>query len=153
MSKTPPDRPRGVLINTWIAGELVNDLLGRNLRAAGVKRDFYGTLSVIGVWGPLTPSEVAERTGTPLTTVSDRLRRMVADGDVERMAHPGDGRSHHVRLTPEGDARWKRGWPALQMTIDSVVGNLERPLNEVEDVLIELIDALVKASQEPAPIS
>jgi DNA-binding MarR family transcriptional regulator len=78
---------------------------------------------------------------------------MVADGDVERMAHPGDGRSHHVRLTPEGDARWKRGWPALQMTIDSVVGNLERPLNEVEDVLIELIDALVKASQEPAPIS
>ena len=150
---TPPSRPRGLLINVWIAGELVSALLARNLVEEGVHSDFYGTLSVIGVWGPLTPSEVAERTGTPLTTVSDRLRRMVADGDVERMAHPGDGRSHHVRLTPEGDARWKRGWPALQMTIDSVVGNLERPLNEVEDVLIELIDALVKASQEPAPIS
>ena len=74
----------------------------------GVDTDFYGTLSVIGALGPLTPSEVAERTGTPLTTVSDRLRRMVADGDVERVANPGDGRSHLVRLTAEGDARWQQ---------------------------------------------
>ena len=63
---------------------------------------FYGTLSVIGVWGPLTPSKVAELTGTPLTTVSDRLRRMVSDGDVERVAHPEDGRSHLVQLTDAG---------------------------------------------------
>ena len=149
----PPDRPRGLLINAWIASELVQTILDRELQADGVDASFYGTLSVIGVWGPLTPSEVAERTGTPLTTVSDRLRRMVADGDVERVAHPGDGRSHHVRLTAEGDAHWRRGWPALQRTADAVAANLERPLDEVQDALMELVDALAKVSHQATPIS
>jgi DNA-binding MarR family transcriptional regulator len=114
---------------------------------------FYGTLSVIGVWGPLTPSKVAELTGTPLTTVSDRLRRMVADGDVERVAHPGDGRSHLVQLTEAGDAHWKQGWPALQRTIAEVTANLERPVDEVEGSLEDLIEALRKSATAPTPIS
>lgn len=149
---TPPSRPRGLLINIWIAGELAAALLERNLAEDGVHIDFFGTLSVIGVWGPLTPSELAERTGTPLTTVSDRLRRMVADGDVERVAHPDDGRSHLVRLTPEGDARWRQGWPALRRTIDQVAAKLERPVDDVQDMLVELIDALNTASREVTPI-
>jgi DNA-binding MarR family transcriptional regulator len=148
-----PPRPRGLLINVWIAGELVSTLLDRNLVAEGVQSDFYGTLSVIGVWGPLTPSDLAERTGTPLTTVSDRLRRMVADGDVERVAHPDDGRSHLVRLTADGDTRWRQGWPALQRTIDQVAANLDRPVDEVQDVLVELVDALNEASRGVIPIS
>jgi len=152
VSTEPPDRPRGLLINVWIAGELVSVLLDRNLVEEGVHTDFYGTLSVIGVWGPLTPSELAEKTGTALTTVSDRLRRMVADGDVERVAHPGDGRSHLVQLTPEGDARWRRGWPALQRTLEQIAANLERPVDEVQDVLVELIDALNKAARPATPV-
>jgi DNA-binding MarR family transcriptional regulator len=148
----PPPRPRGLLINVWIAGELVSALLDRNLVEEGAQSDFYGTLSVIGVWGPLTPSELAERTGTPLTTVSDRLRRMVADGDVERVAHPEDGRSHLVRLTTTGDARWRKGWPALQRTIDQIAANLDRPVDEVQDMLVELIDALTKASRGVTPM-
>jgi len=148
-----PDRPRGLLINAWIASELVGQLLDRNLKADGVETAFFGTLSVIGVWGPLTPSEVAERTGTPLTTVSDRLRRMVAAGDVERVAHPGDGRSHHVQLTPKGDAHWREGWPALQRTIAEVEAQLERPADDVLDTLEDLIDAFRKAAAQPSPVS
>jgi DNA-binding MarR family transcriptional regulator len=150
---TPPDRPRGLLINTWIASELAGALLERNLAEDGVESPFFGTLSVIGIWGPLTPSEVAERTGTPLTTVSDRLRRMVAEGDVERVSHPEDGRSHLVRLTAGGDRHWKQGWPALRRTIDQVEANLERPVDDVQDTLLDLIDALRKAATQPAPIS
>ncbi len=153
MSATPPERPRGLLINTWIASELAGALLERNLVDDGVDSPFFGTLSVIGVWGPLTPSEVAERTGTPLTTVSDRLRRMVAEGDVERVSHPGDGRSHHVRLTAAGDAHWKEGWPALQRTIAQVEANLERPVEDVQDTLLDLIAALRKASTATSPVS
>ena len=149
----PPDRPRGILINTWIASELVSALLERRLADEGVLTGFYGTLSVIGVWGPLTPSKVAELTGTPLTTVSDRLRRMVADGDVERVAHPEDGRSHHVQLTPKGDAHWKQGWPALQRTIADVTANLERPVDEVEGSLEDLIESLRKTAMTANPVS
>jgi len=148
-----PERPRGFLINAWIANELVNALLARNLAEEGVDSGFYGTLSVIGVWGPLTPSDVADKTGTPLTTVSDRLRRMVADGDVERVAHPADGRSHLVQLTPEGDARWRQGWPALQRTIAQVGDNLERPVEEVEAALEDLLAALRRAARTTTPVS
>jgi DNA-binding MarR family transcriptional regulator len=150
---TPPDRPRGLLINTWIASELVDAVLSRNLADDGIDASFYGTLSVIGVWGPLTPSDVAEKTGTPLTTVSDRLRRMVAAGDVERVAHPEDGRSHHVRLTEAGDAHWRQGWPALQRTIAQVEANLERPVDDVLAALDDLIDALRKTAAQPTPVS
>ncbi len=153
MSATPPERPRGFLINTWIANELVNAVLSRNLAADGIDSAFYGTLSVIGVWGPLTPSDVADKTGTPLTTVSDRLRRMVENGDVERVAHPADGRSHLVQLTPAGDGRWRQGWPALRRTMEQVSGNLERPVEEVEAALEDLLEALRKAATAPAPVS
>jgi DNA-binding MarR family transcriptional regulator len=149
----PPDRPRGLLINTWIANELLAALLERNLTEDGARINFFATLSVIGVWGPLTPSEVAERTGTPLTTVSDRLRRMVENGDIERIAHPDDGRSHLVRVTPAGDARWRSGWPAIQRTIAQLEANLERPVEEIQDALVELIDAAQKASSQTSPVS
>ena len=111
----------------------------------GSTPSFYGTLSVIGVWGPLTPSEVAEQTGTPLTTVSDRLRRMVEDGDVERVAHPDDGRSHLVQLTEQGDAHWRAGLAGA--AADDRAGQREpRPARStsVEGALEDLIEALRK---------
>jgi DNA-binding MarR family transcriptional regulator len=142
-----PRRPRPLLLDLWIANELMSALLAHNLEDDGVHADFYGTLSVIGVFGPITPSELAERTGSPLTTVSDRVRRLVADGDVKRVPNPGDGRSHLLELTKRGDTSWRRGWPALQKTISEISTNLERPVDEVHDALEDLIAALRKASR------
>jgi DNA-binding MarR family transcriptional regulator len=139
-------RPRPLLLNIWIASELMSAHLAQNLEADGIDSDFYGTLSVIGAFGPLTPSEVAERTGAPLTTVSDRVRRMVEDRDVERVPNPADGRSHLVQLTKRGDTKWRRGWPALQKTIREISENLDRPVDEVHDALEDLIAALRKTS-------
>jgi len=150
VSDTTP-RPRPLLLNIWIASELMAALLDRNLVLEDVHTDFYGTVSVIGAFGPLTPSELAERTGVPLTTVSDRIRRIVEDGDAERIPNPADGRSHLVRLTEEGDTRWRRGWPALQRTIQQISDNLDRPVDEVHDALEELIEALRAASREVTP--
>jgi DNA-binding MarR family transcriptional regulator len=144
-------RPRPLLLNVWIAGELVASLLDRNLALEDVHTDFYGTLSVIGAFGPLTPSELAERTGVPLTTVSDRIRRIVDDGDAERIPNPEDGRSHLIRLTQEGDTRWRRGWPALQKTIEQISDNLSQPVEQVHDALEDLIEALRKASRQSTP--
>lgn len=143
--------PRPLLLDVWIAGELVASLLDRNLALEGVDTDFYGTVSVIGAFGPLTPSELAERVGAPLTTVSDRVRRIVEDGDAERIPNPHDGRSHLVRLTAEGDTRWRNGWPALRRTIEQISENLERPVDDVHDAVDDLIEALRKASGALTP--
>ena len=72
---------------------------------------------------------------------------MVESGDVERVAHPADGRSHRVRLTEAGDVHWRQGWPALQRTIAQVEANLTRPVDDVQDALDDLIEALRKASR------
>jgi DNA-binding MarR family transcriptional regulator len=142
-----PRRPRPLLLNIWIANELMAALLDRNLRVDGVDSDFYGSLSVIGAFGPLTPSELAERTGAPLTTVSDRVRRMVDSRDVERIPNPADGRSHLLQLTKRGDTKWRKGWPALQKTIREISDDLDRPVDEIHDALEDLIAALRKASR------
>ena len=139
VSATPRARGRSC-IDTWIASELVATLLGRNLAArrtcnSGLLRDAERDRRV----GAADAERGRDANGTPLTTVSDRLRRMVADGDVERVANPDDGRSHHVRLTAEGDARWRRGWPALQTTIEQIGDNLEQPGRRGRDAIEELI--------------
>jgi DNA-binding MarR family transcriptional regulator len=144
---TKPRRPRPLLLDIWIASELMAALLERNLEEDGVASEFYGSLSVIGAFGPLTPSELAERTGTPPTTVSDRVRRLVARREVQRVPNPADGRSYLLQLTKRGDANWRRGWPALQRTIREISGNLERPVDDVHDALEDLIAATRKASR------
>lgn len=142
-----PRPPRPLLLNIWVAGELVGSVLDRQLEDDGVDSYAWGTLSVIGAFGPLTPSELAARTGRPLTTVSDLVRKLVERGDVERLPNPADGRSHVLRVTSRGDSRWRAGWPALQATVRAIERNLERPLDDVHDALEDLLAALRQASR------
>jgi DNA-binding MarR family transcriptional regulator len=140
--------PGALLLDIWVAGELLTALLDRNLAAAGVEPYGWGTLSVIGAHAPITPSELAARTGRPLTTVSDVVRKLIERGDVERLPNPDDGRSYLLQLTKRGDQNWRRGWPALRSTIRAVSTRLDRPAEEVHDAVWDLITALREASRE-----
>jgi DNA-binding MarR family transcriptional regulator len=140
-------RPRPLLLDIWVAGELLAAALDRRLEEDGVDPYAWGTLSVIGALGPLTPSELAARTGRPLTTVSDLVRKLVERGDVERLPNPDDGRSYVLRVTKRGDRRWRAGWPALQATVRDIESNLERPADEVHDALEDLLSALRATSR------
>jgi DNA-binding MarR family transcriptional regulator len=140
-------RPRPLLLDIWVAGELLTAVLDRRLAERGLDPYGWGTLSVIGAHGPLTPSDLAARTGRPLTTVSDVVRRLVERGEVERAANPDDGRSHLLRLTKSGDKSWRAGWPALQETVRAISENLERPVDEIHDAIEDLIAALQEASR------
>jgi DNA-binding MarR family transcriptional regulator len=142
-----PDRPRPLLVDIWTASELLGGLLDRKLEAAGLDPNGWGTLSVIGAFGPLTPSDVAWRTGRPLTTTSDLIRRLVERGEVERLPNPEDGRSQILRLTKEGEKAWRAGWPAVDTTLRDLAANLDRPLDEIHDTIEDLIAALREASR------
>lgn len=135
-------RPRPLLLDIWVAGELLDTVLSRNLAEHDVDGYGYGTLSIIGAFGPLTPSELATRSGRPLTTMSDVVRKLVERGDVERISNPDDGRSYLLRLTRRGDAAWRRGWPALRATIRSIEDNTDAPIEDLHDAIEELIAAL-----------
>ena len=141
------------MLHIWVASEVATALLEASLRADGVDSSFYGTLSLIGAFGPMTPSELAERSGSPPTTVTDRVRRLVEKGDVERVPNPEDGRSHLLRLTKRGDAEWRRGWPALRKTNNEIAKHLHRPVAEVDEMLQELIEAAEQATRNLNTIS
>ena len=99
--------------------------------------------TLLALGGEPSPTALAQRMGAPLTTVSDRLNRLVERGHAERIKNPLDGSSALFRLSDEG---WKASAPcspnspaAHEPRSDSV------PVPEVRRGLQALQDALRRA--------
>src|SRR4051794_34035203 len=113
-SAAPPERRLSLLLLLVAAHQRMGQVVERELSADGVDGSHYGTLSLIGAFGPLRLTEVASSLGLPLTTASDIVRRLESRGHVRRRANPDDGRSFLFELSARGDREWRRGWGALQ---------------------------------------
>jgi MarR family transcriptional regulator, multiple antibiotic resistance protein MarR len=129
MAATPSasERRLSLLLLLVAASQRMGQLVGRELAAEGVEASDYALLSLIGVRGPVRLTEVAAELGMPLTTGSDAIRRLEAAGRVERLPNPEDGRSSLFRLSPKGDAEWRRGWPALRRIDARLLQELDDP--------------------------
>ena len=112
----------------------------RELAADGVDSTHYGTLSLIGAYGPLRLTEIASSHGMPLTTASDVVRRLEARGHVRRRPNPDDGRSFLFELSARGDREWRRGWGAIQRILEG----LDVDHDEMRDALTQLNDAFAR---------
>ena len=135
------ERWPNVLFQTYIASNLVAGVLERAFASHGLDLDDFGLSSAIGVWGPITPTELSARVGMPPTTLSSALARLDRRGHVRRRPNPGDGRSYLVELTEAGDTAWRAGWPALQDAIAALERELGGSLDEVQDAIERLQDA------------
>jgi DNA-binding MarR family transcriptional regulator len=91
-----------VLLQSFITGQLASELLRRELDAAGMTPNQFGVQSVIGAFGPLTPTELAARLGMAQPTVSAWIKRLTDEGQIERRPHPTDGRSYLLEVTDAG---------------------------------------------------
>ncbi len=116
-----------LLLLVVAAHQRLGQLVERELSADGVGVNDYALLSLIGVRGPVRLTEVASALGMPLTTTSDAVRRLEARGRVARLQNPSDGRSTLFELSPDGDAEWRRGWPALTRIDASLAELLDDP--------------------------
>ncbi|HEX5582948.1 MarR family winged helix-turn-helix transcriptional regulator [Gaiella sp.] len=112
--QTAPERRLSLLLLVLAANQRLGRLVERELAADGIAAADYGLLSLVGARGPVRLTEVATELGMRLTTASDAMRRLEARGHATRGPNPEDGRSVLFALTAEGDAEWRRGWPALQ---------------------------------------
>ena len=130
-----------VLFQTYVAANLLGAVLERAFAARGLSRDDFGLASAIGVWGPITPTELSARVGMPSTTLSSALARLDRRGHVRRAPNPKDGRSYLIELTEEGDRAWRAGWPALREAIEALERELGGSLDEVQDAVARLQDA------------
>jgi DNA-binding MarR family transcriptional regulator len=134
--------PQNVLFQSYLNGQLLRTLMERTFEAHGANVEDFGLYSAIGVWGPITPTELAARIGLRPTTLSSALRRLERRGHVRRERNPNDGRSYLVQLTEGGDRRWKDGWPPLRESVEQVVGQLGGEHEEVVEHLRRFEHAL-----------
>ncbi len=141
--------PQNILFQTYITGQLAATLLDRHFEASGVSSNHFGLLSALGVWGPITPTELATRIGMRPTTLSSALARVAELGYVERVPNPSDGRSYLVELSEEGQRAWRAGWPALQASLARLEDELGDALDQVQDAIDRLGSATRAAIAAP----
>ena len=143
----PP--PRNILIQLFILGQLAGQLMAREFDREGVDRNDYAVLTVIGAYGPITPTELAAKLGLPPTTLSASIRRL--GDDVARSPHPTDKRSYLLELTDTGRERAREGQPALGRSLQAIrdqagprTRGLEEALLELQRVLRAVLDVTAK---------
>ncbi|CAB4909004.1 unannotated protein [freshwater metagenome] len=130
---------------------LVITRTARRLRteaSAGLGPSLGAALATVERWGPLSPSELADREGIRRPSATRIVARLEEEGLVAREPDPDDGRSFRVTLTPEGadhirdvrsrkDAflarRLERLTPEDRATLDRASDLLERLLEDPVD--------------------
>ena len=78
-------RRTNVLLDSWTAAQRVDQLVTRELKAAGVWTPHYALLSMISIREPITPTALAQEMGIAPTTLSDRLQELLELGHLRRV--------------------------------------------------------------------
>jgi DNA-binding MarR family transcriptional regulator len=135
---------------TRSAGFLANHMarlfakgLQQNIKPLGLAPAQFMTLLALWEKDGLTQRELVERLDVEQATMANTLTRMERDGLIQRRAHPDDGRSQSIHLTPKAVALREPATTAAR----SVNAIALEPLNEAErqaflDLTWRVIDAL-----------
>lgn len=126
---------------------LVVTRTARRLRteaSGGLGPSLGAALATIERWGPVTPSELAEREGIRRPSATRIVARLEEEGLVARAADPEDGRSFRVALTPAGvehirDVRSRKD-AFLARRLEALSAEDRATLDRASDLLERLLD-------------
>jgi DNA-binding MarR family transcriptional regulator len=129
-------RGSNVLLQVFRTSHAVGGLLRHAVSGTGVSADEWAVLSVIGLFGPLSPTALADQLRVPPTSISRYVARLADAGLVRRSANPEDGRSYLIELTEEGREKVETISPRFR----SIVRDLREraPVDDIEAALVEL---------------
>jgi DNA-binding MarR family transcriptional regulator len=154
VAETPRVPKSTILLELSTVAGLIRTLVDQALAGFVAREDFL-TYSLLAVFGDASPTQLATHEGVPLTTVSDRLNRLVERGHAERVPNPSDGRSSLFRLTEDGWAEFWAAQPRFREALDGVHERLELPVDEirraVEAVERALRDELAALNEKKTP--
>jgi DNA-binding MarR family transcriptional regulator len=89
------------LILLWDSPALQGDILAKTGEA--IDQPSHQTLRHLLAWGPMRPTALSEVLATGASYVSKIVRRLEADGLVERKTDPTDRRATLISLTAAGE--------------------------------------------------
>ena len=145
--------------------ELLNYRLARLLAATsapgirllegryGVRRRAWGLLGLLVAYGPMSPSELAERSHLERAKVSLNVTALVADGLLQRNAMPGDGRRAVLMLTDKGRALFDEVYPQLAALSRSVLLALNSKQVAALDEIISILTEAAAVVNADAPLA
>jgi DNA-binding MarR family transcriptional regulator len=142
-------RGRNVLFRLYILGQLSHDLLDTAMRRINLNPNDFAVTSAIGVYQPITPTQLSALLGTPPTTLSSQLARLQREKQIKRRPNPDDGRSSLIELTKAGEKNVLAASPALRGSLARVAEHLDYSLDELDLALDRLEDALRAAVSRP----
>ena len=145
----PPARERNVLLQTFIVDQLAAALMAAHFARGPLSPGDFALASVIRIFGPITPTELAGMLGMAPTTLSSRLQRLESRKEIRRRRNPKDGRSYLIEATALGRRRVERMFPAFRATLASIRRHLgEEATGEILDGLARLEKGLRGALAE-----
>jgi len=144
--------PGTVLLDVFILAQLATTLLRDASERQGLTSGEFAISSAINAFGPMTPTELADRLGIPPTTISSRLAQLGRKGHVRRRPNPADGRSSLLETTDEGRVALEGVFPVLDAGHEAIARHLGRPLADVRADLAPLIVALRAAVDDSSPV-
>jgi DNA-binding MarR family transcriptional regulator len=101
----------------------LNQNLGERLRRDGYSFQDWRILAVLAAHDGITLSQLAEATVIPQPTVSRLVASLARRGLLRRRARMGDSRFVEARLTPRGEAAYRKMLPlAVEEYRGAVVG-------------------------------
>jgi DNA-binding MarR family transcriptional regulator len=123
-------RKLSVLLELAVANALASQLFVRELTRAGYPFTHVGLLTLIDIYGPITPGDLEQETAIPKTTLRGRLQGLYRRGLLQRVPNPEDRRSHFVEVTPEGRQFLREMEPIVKATERVIEAELGRPLED-----------------------
>ena len=146
--RLPPLGSENVLFQLFRTQQALRPLMARAVEGTGISPDEYGVLGVIGLVGPMTPTDLARRLGMAPTTVSVYAARFLERGHVRRLPNPADGRSYLLEATDDGRQIVRTIAPRIGDAVERLGAASDRPLREIFDALAGLEEAARRVSTD-----
>lgn len=141
-----------VLLELSTAAGLLRTLVDEALAGLDARPEFL-TYTLLAALDGAGPTELSRHEGVPLTTVSDRLNRLVQKGHAERVPDPADGRAATFRLTDAGWKAFREAQPRFLEVLAGVQGRLDLPLDDVRAAVASIDRALrAELNEKTTPI-
>ena len=123
-------RKLSVLLELAVANALASQLFVRELTRRGYPFTHVGLLTLVDMYGPITPSDLELETAIPKTTLRGRLQGLYSRGLLQRVPNPDDKRSHFIEVSSEGKRFLREMEPIVRATERVIEAELGNPLED-----------------------